>query len=138
MIRTADDAGYVACINATGTADYAATPGNRGFQMLLRELGDGRSEVTTLSWQEPLDAIRGFAGLDIAFARDYPEDERFLLEQVEASRTRFRHIRDGVNRILSLRSVCLGHRSSGRAEPLSALEALPWPGARPDGTGLSL
>ncbi|AJP74655.1 hypothetical protein TS85_18995 [Sphingomonas hengshuiensis] len=80
---TADDADYVACINATGTADYAATPGNRGFQMLLRELGDGRSEVTTLSWQEPLDAIRSFAGEDIAFARYCPEDERFLLERLQ-------------------------------------------------------
>ncbi|WP_227698538.1 hypothetical protein [Sphingomonas hengshuiensis] len=83
MICTADDADYVACINATGTADYAATPGNRGFQMLLRELGDGRSEVTTLSWQEPLDAIRSFAGEDIAFARYCPEDERFLLERLQ-------------------------------------------------------
>jgi heme-degrading monooxygenase HmoA len=81
VIRTADEADYVAYIDRTGTADYAATPGNRGFQMLLRALGDGRSEVTTLSWWESLDAIRGFAGEDIEVARYYPEDDRFLLER---------------------------------------------------------
>lgn len=81
VIRTADEAEYVAYIEGTGTADYAATPGNRGFQMLLRALGDGRSEVTTLSWWESLDAIRGFAGEDIEIARYYPEDDRFLLER---------------------------------------------------------
>lgn len=81
VIRTAEEADYVAYIEGTGTADYAATPGNRGFQMLLRELGDGRSEVTTLSWWESLDAIRGFAGENIGIARYYPEDDRFLLER---------------------------------------------------------
>ena len=81
VIRTADEAAYVAYIDATGSADYAATPGNRGFQMLLRALGDGRSEVTTLSWWESLDAIRGFAGDDVDIARYYPEDDRFLLER---------------------------------------------------------
>ncbi|RYY12494.1 MAG: hypothetical protein EON55_12150 [Alphaproteobacteria bacterium] len=81
VIRTADAADYVAYIERTGTADYAATPGNRGFQMLLRDLGDGRSEVTTLSWWRSLDDIRGFAGDDIAIARYYPEDDDYLLER---------------------------------------------------------
>lgn len=81
VIRTADETDYIAYIDGTGAADYAATPGNRGFQMLLRNLGDGRSEVTTLSWWDSLDAIRGFAGEDIKIARYYPEDDRFLLER---------------------------------------------------------
>jgi heme-degrading monooxygenase HmoA len=81
VIRTADEDEYVAYIAATGTADYAGTAGNRGFQMLLRALGDGRSEVTTLSWWESLDAIRAFAGEDIEVARYYPEDDRFLLDR---------------------------------------------------------
>ena len=81
VIRTADEDEYVAYITATGTADYARTPGNRGFQMLLRALGDGRSEVTTLSWWDSLDAIRAFAGEDIEVARYYPEDDRFLLDR---------------------------------------------------------
>jgi heme-degrading monooxygenase HmoA len=85
VIRTADEGKYVAYISQTGTADYAATPGNRGFQMLLREIGDGRSEVTTLSWWDSLDAIRGFAGENIEVARYYPEDGRFLLKRPRTS-----------------------------------------------------
>lgn len=81
VIRTADEDAYVAYIAETGTADYASTPGNRGFQMLLRALDDGRSEVTTLSWWDSLDAIRAFAGEHIEIARYYPEDDRFLLER---------------------------------------------------------
>lgn len=46
--------------------------GNRGFQMLLREIGDGRSEVTTLNWRDSRDAIRGFAGENIEVARCHP------------------------------------------------------------------
>lgn len=83
VIRTADEDAYVAYIEDTGLSDYVATAGNRGVQMLLRALGDGRSEVTTLSWWESLDAIHGFAGEDIAIARYYPEDDRFLLERPE-------------------------------------------------------
>lgn len=83
IIRTSDEAEYVAYITATGTADYAATPGNAGFQMVLRDLGDGRTEVTTLSWWTSLDAIRIFAGENIDDARYYPDDDRFLLERPE-------------------------------------------------------
>jgi len=38
-IRTAQQDEYVAYIAGTGIEDYAKTPGNLGFQMLLRELG---------------------------------------------------------------------------------------------------
>ena len=78
-IRTADEADYIAYIAGTGLDDYRATPGNLGAQMLVRTLGNGESEVSTLSWWESLDAIRAFAGEDIAVARYYPEDDRFLL-----------------------------------------------------------
>ncbi|MBO9623316.1 MAG: hypothetical protein J7500_11455 [Sphingomonas sp.] len=81
VIRTADEEAYAAYIDATGLADYAATPGNKGVQMLFRALGDGRSEVSTLSWWQSLEAIRGFAGEDIEVARYYPDDDRFLLER---------------------------------------------------------
>jgi heme-degrading monooxygenase HmoA len=81
VIRTADEATYLAYVIATGGGDYDSTPGNRGHQILLRSLGDGRSEVTTLSWWESMDAIRGFAGEDIDLARYYPEDDRFLVER---------------------------------------------------------
>ena len=80
-IRTADEAAYVDYIGETGLSDYRATPGNLGAQMLLRALGDGTSEVTTLSWWESMDAIRAFAGDDVETARYYPDDDRFLLDK---------------------------------------------------------
>jgi len=81
LIRTAEREAYRAYIEGTGGTDYVSTPGNLGFQMLFRDLGDGTSEVTTLSWWRSLDDIRGFAGDDIAIARYYPEDDHYLLER---------------------------------------------------------
>jgi heme-degrading monooxygenase HmoA len=83
VIRTADREAYRAYIAATGGCEYAATPGNLGWQMLFRDLGDGTSEVVTLSWWRALDDIRAFAGADIAVAHYYPEDDRYLLERPE-------------------------------------------------------
>jgi hypothetical protein len=80
-IRTADEAEYRDYIARTGGDDYLSTPGNLGWQMLFRDLGDGTSEVTTLSWWTDLDVIRGFAGEDYERARYYPEDDRFLLDR---------------------------------------------------------
>ena len=75
----ADD--YVDYIDRTGLAAYRQTPGNLGAQMWVRDLGDGRSEVTTLSWWETLDHIRGFAGDDIERAVFYPEDDDYLIDR---------------------------------------------------------
>ena len=80
-IRTADEAEYGAYVAKTGAADYGRTPGNLGYQILLRQLGDGTSEVTTLSWWASMDAVRRFAGDDPDLARYYPEDDRFLLDR---------------------------------------------------------
>jgi len=80
-VRTEDASDYVAYITGTGLADYRRTPGNRGAQMLTRDLGGGRTEVLTLSWWESLDSIRGFAGDDPEAARFYPEDDRYLLDR---------------------------------------------------------
>jgi len=84
LIRTGDRDAYRDYIAGTGGADYAATPGNLGYQMLFRDLGDGTTEVTTLSWWSSLDAIRAFAGEDIELARYYPEDDHFLLARPES------------------------------------------------------
>ncbi|HWU95126.1 MAG TPA: hypothetical protein VN029_05980 [Sphingomonas sp.] len=81
VIRTAERDAYRDYIAATGGTDYTATPGNLGFQMLFRDLGDGTTEVTTLSWWKSLDDIHGFAGDDIRVARYYPEDDRYLVER---------------------------------------------------------
>lgn len=82
-IRSSDEQEYVRYIAGTGLEDYRAVPGNLGAQMLLRALGDGTTEVTTLSWWISIKAIHGFAGDDIEIARYYPEDDRFLLEKPE-------------------------------------------------------
>ena len=36
-------------------AGYRRTPGNEGAQLLTRDLGDGRTEIITLSWWTDLD-----------------------------------------------------------------------------------
>lgn len=70
-------------VRSSGVADYGTTPGNLGFQMLLRDLRDGTTEVVTLSWWTSIEAIKAFAGEDHERARYYPEDDRFLLEKPE-------------------------------------------------------
>ncbi len=81
VIRTHERDAYAAYIERTGGTDYRSTPGNLGFQMLFRDLGDGSTEVTTLSWWKSLDDISGFAGDDISIARYYPEDDQYLVER---------------------------------------------------------
>jgi heme-degrading monooxygenase HmoA len=72
---------YVGYIEGTGIAEYLRTPGNLGAQMLTRDLGDGRTEVLTLSWWESLESVRGFAGDDIEVAKLYPEDDDYLVDR---------------------------------------------------------
>ena len=78
--RAADAAAYAEYIRRTGIAEYESTPGNRGTLMLHRVDGE-RAEFLILSWWDSLDAIRGFAGDDVAIAVFYPEDDRFLIER---------------------------------------------------------
>ena len=79
-VRAEDAEPYAAYIEATGIAEYAATPGNLGAYLLYRIDGD-RAEVLTISFWESLDAIRGFAGDDIERAVFYPEDDRYLVDR---------------------------------------------------------
>jgi heme-degrading monooxygenase HmoA len=83
-VRTADRDAYVAYIERTGMAEYRRTPGNRAAHMLTRDLGDGRTEIITLSFWESREAIRGFAGPDISRAVFYPEDDRYLVQREHA------------------------------------------------------
>jgi heme-degrading monooxygenase HmoA len=82
-VATDRAAEYVAYIEATGIAAYRGTPGNIDAQMWTRDLGDGRTEVVTLSWWESLAVIQGFAGSDVNRAVFYPEDDDFLLGREE-------------------------------------------------------
>ena len=72
---------YVDIVERTGMSEYRATPGNQGAQLLTRDLGDGRTELITLSWWDDLDVIRAFAGDDIELAKYYPEDDEFLIDR---------------------------------------------------------
>jgi heme-degrading monooxygenase HmoA len=80
-VRTEDRDAYVDYIERTGMAEYRQTAGNRAAHMLTRDLGDGRTEIITLSFWESREAIGGFAGPDISRAVFYPEDDRYLVQR---------------------------------------------------------
>ncbi|WP_314503559.1 hypothetical protein [uncultured Microbacterium sp.] len=86
IVRTQDRDAYVDYVQATGMAQYRTTPGNLDAWLLTRDLGDGRTEIATVSRWESLDAITGFAGADRDRAVFYPEDDRYLLERDEQVR----------------------------------------------------
>jgi len=80
-VRTERLAEYAEIVERTGMSGYRVTPGNAGAQLLTRDLGDGRSELITLSWWTDLDHIRAFAGNDVEAAKYYPEDDEYLLDR---------------------------------------------------------
>jgi len=71
---------YLEYLKQTGVADYTATPGNHGVQILLRTEGD-RTDFTILSYWESMDAIKAFAGDDPEVSRYYPEDDDYLIDR---------------------------------------------------------
>ncbi|WP_322411377.1 hypothetical protein [Microbacterium invictum] len=85
-VRTERIAEYVAYVERTGMSEYRATPGNLDAWILTRDLGDGLTEIVTVSRWRSLEAIQGFAGADIDVAVFYPEDDRFLVERDEKVR----------------------------------------------------
>jgi uncharacterized protein YndB with AHSA1/START domain/heme-degrading monooxygenase HmoA len=80
-VRTEKIVEYIDIVERTGMAGYRRTPGNAGAQLLTRDLGDGRTELITLSWWFDLDDIRAFAGDDIEAAKYYPEDDEYLIDR---------------------------------------------------------
>ena len=74
---------YHAYLLRTGLPDYAATPGNRGVQVLRRTEG-GVTHFLLITLWDSLEAIRRFAGDDYTKARYYPEDDEYLLEREPA------------------------------------------------------
>ena len=81
VVATEQIAEYVEIVERTGMEGYRATAGNEGAEIVTRDLGDGRTEIVTLSWWTSLDQIRAFAGEDVETAKYYPEDDAFLLER---------------------------------------------------------
>lgn len=82
-IRTEQRSAHVEYVPSTGGHGYSSTPGDRGFQMLLRDRPDGTTEIETLSWWDWIEAIIAFAGADYEQARYYPEDDAYLLSKPE-------------------------------------------------------
>ncbi|HZA72557.1 MAG TPA: hypothetical protein VE476_06550 [Propionibacteriaceae bacterium] len=72
---------YIDIVEETGMDEYRRTPGNLGAQILTRDLGEGRSEIVTISWWPDLDHVRGFAGDDIEAAKYYPTDDPYLIDR---------------------------------------------------------
>lgn len=86
VVRTEDRDVYADYVERTGMDAYRSTPGNLDAWLLTRDLGDGRTEITTVSRWESLDAITRFAGDDPELAVYYPEDEQYLLARDERVR----------------------------------------------------
>jgi heme-degrading monooxygenase HmoA len=80
--RAADADAYTEYLQRTGVTTAAATPGNRGVQVLRRIDGDC-AEFLFISYWESREVIRAFAGDDVERARYFPEDEQYLLELAE-------------------------------------------------------
>ncbi len=70
---------YFDYLNKTGVADYQATEGNLGVQ-ILRRVEAEQTHFLILTFWESVDAIKKFAGEDYERARYYSEDQNFLLE----------------------------------------------------------
>jgi heme-degrading monooxygenase HmoA len=79
-VASADREAYARYVAETGLAAYAATAGNLGSHLLLRD-ADGRTEVVTFSLWESMDAVRAWAGEHPERAVFYPDDDRFLIER---------------------------------------------------------
>jgi heme-degrading monooxygenase HmoA len=99
-VSTERAAAYVEYITSTGLSAYRKTPGNLGAQMWTTDLGDGRTEVMTVSWWSSRTDIEGFAGQDIEAALFYPEDDDYLVDR-ETTVTHY-----DVARALQPRSLC--------------------------------
>ena len=71
---------YLEYLRATGLADYSATPGNHGVQVLMRTQGE-RTDFTLITFWDSLDAVKRFAGDEPEVARFYPEDDAFQIDR---------------------------------------------------------
>ena len=76
--RPEDADAYLDHVERTGGRAARATAGNLGYYILRRDDGD-RVEFVTMSLWESLDAIRAFAGDDLAVAF-VEDDDRYLVD----------------------------------------------------------
>jgi len=80
-IRTDDREAYREYLEATGLSEYRQTPGCIEAFALYRDLGDGRTEVVTLSRWQAFENISAFAGDNPSRAVFYPDDDRYLIDR---------------------------------------------------------
>ena len=74
----ADD--YRKYVMETGISGLISTKGNLGAQIWQQEEG-AITHIIVISWWDGYESIKAFAGEDIAIARYYEEDKKYLLER---------------------------------------------------------
>lgn len=77
--KTSDAVIYRKYVTDTGIRDLISTPGNLGAQIWQKEEGN-ITHIWVISWWKDYESIQAFAGKDIAVARYYGEDKKYLLE----------------------------------------------------------
>ncbi|MGE5107386.1 MAG: hypothetical protein ACM3H8_07570 [Sphingobacteriales bacterium] len=77
--KTTDAVIYREYVEATGIKELTSTKGNLGAQIWQQQEGD-ITHIIVLSWWNDMGSIKAFAGNDIAIAKYYPEDTKYLLE----------------------------------------------------------
>ena len=73
---------YEQFLRNTAYPDYGGVPGNRGWHLLRQDAAD-HVEFLFISFWDDLDAVRRYAGDEIAAPKYYPEDLAALLELPE-------------------------------------------------------
>jgi len=77
--KASDAAAYLDYLFKSGIPAYRTTPSNKGA-WVFRRIDADVAHFITLSLWESLNAIVAFAGEDIAVARYFEEDEKYLVE----------------------------------------------------------
>ena len=77
--KTVDAVMYRRYVETTGIKDFISTKGNLGAQIWQQQEGD-ITHIWVVSWWTDQESIIAFAGNDIATARYYKEDIKYLLE----------------------------------------------------------
>jgi heme-degrading monooxygenase HmoA len=77
--KTADADVYRQYVKDSGIKGLTTTPGNMGAQIWQQPEGD-ITHIWVVSWWKDYESIKAFAGNDIAVARYYEEDKKYLLE----------------------------------------------------------
>lgn len=70
---------YRQYVKDTGIRGLIVTPGNMGAQIWQQAEGD-ITHIWVVSWWKDYESIKAFAGNDIAIAKYYEDDKKYLLE----------------------------------------------------------